>query len=78
MKCTFFSLLISMVLCSCIDHNDPARTGFAGFIYTSNNASTGNGIIALIEESGSSYRVPSSVGKTKEQHAYLGLTGFEK
>ena len=33
---------------------------------------------ALTEESGSPYRVPSSVGKTKEQHAFLGLTGFEK
>lgn len=33
---------------------------------------------ALSEESGSPYRVPSSVGKTKEQHAFLGLTGFEK
>lgn len=35
-----------------------------------------NGV--LTEESGSPYQVPSSVGKTKEQHAFLGLTGFEK
>ena len=33
---------------------------------------------ALTEISGSPYVVPSSIGKTKEQHAYLGLTGFEK
>jgi hypothetical protein len=33
---------------------------------------------ALTEVSGSPYAVPSSVGKTKDQHAYLGLTGFEK
>lgn len=33
---------------------------------------------ALTEISGSPYAIPSSVGKTKEQHAYLGLTGFEK
>jgi len=33
---------------------------------------------ALNELSGSPYAVPSSIGKTKEQHAYLGLTGFEK
>ncbi len=33
---------------------------------------------ALTEISGSPYAVPSSVGRTKEQHAYLGLTGFEK
>lgn len=33
---------------------------------------------ALSETSGSPYAVPSSAGKTKEQHAYLGLTGFEK
>lgn len=33
---------------------------------------------ALSEVSGSPYAVPSSVGKTKEQHAYLGLTGFER
>ncbi len=33
---------------------------------------------ALTEISGSPYAVPSSVAKTKDQHAYLGLTGFEK
>lgn len=33
---------------------------------------------ALTEISGSPYAVPSSAGKTKDQHAYLGLTGFEK
>ena len=33
---------------------------------------------ALTEISGSPYAVPSSVGKTKEEHAYLGLTGFDK
>jgi len=33
---------------------------------------------ALTERAGSPYRVPSSVGQTKEQHAYLGLTGFER
>ena len=33
---------------------------------------------ALTEESGSPYPVPSSIGKTKDQHAFLGLTGFEK
>jgi 6-phosphogluconolactonase (cycloisomerase 2 family) len=33
---------------------------------------------ALSEVSGSPYMVPSSVGKTKDQHAYLGLTGFER
>jgi 6-phosphogluconolactonase (cycloisomerase 2 family) len=33
---------------------------------------------ALTEEAGSPYRIPSSGGKTKEQHAFLGLTGFEK
>jgi hypothetical protein len=31
---------------------------------------------ALTEVAGSPYAVPSSVGKTKVQHAYLGLTGF--
>jgi 6-phosphogluconolactonase (cycloisomerase 2 family) len=33
---------------------------------------------ALTERAGSPYRIPSSVGKTKEQHAFLGLTGFER
>jgi hypothetical protein len=33
---------------------------------------------ALTEEPGSPYRVPSSVGRSKEEHAYLGLTGFER
>jgi len=33
---------------------------------------------ALTEVSGSPYAIPSSVGKTKEQHAFLGFTGFEK
>jgi hypothetical protein len=33
---------------------------------------------SLSEESGSPYRIPSSAGKTKDQQAFLGLTGFEK
>lgn len=33
---------------------------------------------SLSEVSGSPYAIPSSAGKTKEQHAFLGLTGFEK
>lgn len=33
---------------------------------------------SLTEVSGSPYYIPSSLGKTKEQHAFLGLTGFEK
>jgi hypothetical protein len=33
---------------------------------------------ALTEISGSPYAMPSSAGKTKEQHAFLGFTGFEK
>jgi hypothetical protein len=33
---------------------------------------------ALDEVMGSPYPIPSSAGKTPEQHAYLGLTGFEK
>ncbi len=36
----------------------------------------GNG--ALTEISGSPYKVPSSVGKSKLEHAYIGLTGFDK
>ena len=32
----------------------------------------------LVEVADSPYKVPSSVGKTKDQHAYLGLTGFDK
>ncbi len=32
---------------------------------------------ALSEVTGSPYAVPSSAGKTKEEHAFLGLTGFE-
>jgi len=32
---------------------------------------------ALTEVSGSPYAIPSSVGKTKDQHAFLGFTGFE-
>lgn len=40
----------------------------------SKNESTG----ALTEISSSPYAIPSSAGKTKEQHAFLGLTGFEK
>ncbi len=32
----------------------------------------------LTEIQGSPYAVPSSVGKTKDQHAYLGLVGFDK
>lgn len=32
----------------------------------------------LAEQSGSPYRVPSSTGKTKEQHAFIGLVGIEK
>jgi hypothetical protein len=26
----------------------------------------------------SPYYIPTSIGKTKDQHAYLGLTGFDK
>jgi len=33
---------------------------------------------ALTEISGSPFPVPSSIGKTKDQQAYLGLTGFDK
>ncbi len=33
---------------------------------------------ALTEVSGSPFAIPSSAGKTKEQHAFLGFTGFEK
>lgn len=33
---------------------------------------------ALTEVSGSPFAIPSSVGKTKEQHAFLGFTDFEK
>ncbi len=33
---------------------------------------------ALTEEPGSPYRVPSSAGRSKEEHAYLGLTGFDR
>lgn len=36
----------------------------------------GNG--ALTESSGSPYHVPSSAGKSKLEHAYIGLTGFDK
>ncbi len=36
----------------------------------------GNG--ALTEMSGSPYRIPSSAGKTPMEHAFIGLTGFEK
>jgi hypothetical protein len=32
----------------------------------------------LTEIAASPYYVPTSIGKTKEQHAYLGLTGFDK
>jgi 6-phosphogluconolactonase (cycloisomerase 2 family) len=32
----------------------------------------------LTEISKSPYYIPTSIGKTKEQHAYLGLTGFDK
>jgi len=32
----------------------------------------------LTEISNSPYYVPTSVGKSKEEHAYLGLTGFDK
>lgn len=32
----------------------------------------------LSEIAGSPYHIPSSVGKTVEQHAFLGLTGFDK
>lgn len=47
MKHTLFSLLLAIALFSCTDHRDPNLPGHVGFIYTSNNASTGNGIIAL-------------------------------
>ena len=33
---------------------------------------------ALIEIANSPYYVPTSIGKSKEEHAYLGLTGFDK
>lgn len=33
---------------------------------------------ALTENAGSPYKVPSSVGKSKLEHAYIGLTGFDK
>lgn len=36
----------------------------------------GNG--ALSELSASPYRVPSSTGKTDKEHAFIGLTGFDK
>lgn len=36
----------------------------------------GNG--ALTEMSGSPYRIPSSSGKTEMEHAFIGLTGFDK
>jgi hypothetical protein len=32
----------------------------------------------LTEIANSPYYVPSSIGKSKEEHAYLGLTGFDK
>ncbi len=32
----------------------------------------------LSEVAGSPYYVPASLGKSKEEHAYLGLTGFDK
>ncbi len=32
----------------------------------------------LSEVTGSPYYVPASLGKSKEEHAYLGLTGFDK
>lgn len=38
------------------------------------NVSTG----ALTEISSSPYAIPSSAGKAKDQHAFLGLTGFDK
>jgi 6-phosphogluconolactonase (cycloisomerase 2 family) len=33
---------------------------------------------SLSEVAGSPYSIPSSAGKTKDQHAFLGLTGFDK
>jgi len=33
---------------------------------------------ALSEQPGSPYRVPSSAGRSSAEHAYLGLTGFER
>ncbi len=33
---------------------------------------------ALTEQAGSPYRVPSSAGRSMTEHAYLGLTGFER
>lgn len=35
-----------------------------------------NGVLS--EVAASPYHIPSSVGKTDKQHAFLGLTGFEK
>ena len=32
----------------------------------------------LTEVANSPYYVPTSIGKSKEEHAYLGLTGFDK
>jgi hypothetical protein len=33
---------------------------------------------SLSEVAGSPYAIPSSAGKTKDQHAFLGLTGFDR
>ncbi len=48
--------------------------------YQSHTLSTfkigGNG--SLTANTGSPYHVPSSVGKSKLEHAYMGITGFDK
>ena len=66
------------------DTKDMYQSG-DGYLYASGSFQTHSiaafktaGSGALTEISGSPYAVPSSVGKTKEQHAYLGLTGFDK
>ncbi|MFN2439507.1 MAG: hypothetical protein ABR503_09940 [Chitinophagaceae bacterium] len=37
-----------------------------------------SGVLSELFVGASPYYVPTSVGKTKEQHAYLGLTGFDR
>lgn len=56
-----------------------------GYLYVAGSYQTHTVVVyrtsgsgTLSEITGSPYAVPSSVGRTKEQHAYLGLTGFEK
>jgi hypothetical protein len=73
MKTSFLLAMLTVLFFSCKKENNSSNCEILPASLSEMIAENGQN-----PEAASPYYVPTSLGKTKEQHAYLGLTGFDK